>query len=62
MAGVWAASFGLGMSHVTRRDAVVSLQRGYSRAEFDEMLREAGVSAVAVQRPGFRIVAAWSPA
>lgn len=62
MAGVWAASFGLGMSRVTRRDAVVSLQRGYTRAEFDAMLREAGVPAVAVQRPGFRIVAAWSPA
>lgn len=62
IAGVWAASFGLGMSRVTRRDAVVSLQRGYTRGEFDEMLREAGVSAVAVHRPGFRIVAAWSPA
>jgi len=61
MAGVWAASFGLGMSRVTRRDAVVSLQRGYSRAELNDMLRDAGVPVVAAHRAGFRIVAAWAP-
>jgi len=44
MAGVWAASLGLGMSRVTRRDAVVSLKRGYTKREFDEILREAGVT------------------
>lgn len=61
MAGVWLASFPLRMSGVTRHDAVVSLRRGYTRQEFAAMLREAGVSAVARHRPGFRIVAAWSP-
>jgi 2-polyprenyl-3-methyl-5-hydroxy-6-metoxy-1,4-benzoquinol methylase len=61
IAGVWLASFALGMGGVTRRDAVVSLRRGYTRAEFTEMLREAGVPAVARCRPGFRIVASWSP-
>lgn len=61
MAGVWAASVGLGMSPVTRHDAVTSLRRGYTRAEFDVMLHEAGVSAPAHDRPGFRIVASWSP-
>lgn len=61
MAGVWAAAFGLGMSRVTRRDAVVSLQRGYTRAELNAMLRDAGVPAVAAHRAGFRIVAAWAP-
>jgi 2-polyprenyl-3-methyl-5-hydroxy-6-metoxy-1,4-benzoquinol methylase len=61
MAGVWAASLGLGMSGVTRRDAVVSLKRGYTKREFDEILREAGVRATARYRPGARIVAAWSP-
>lgn len=61
MAGVWLVSFPLGMSGVTRRDAVVSLRRGYTRAEFTAMLREAGVAAVARCRPGFRIVAAWEP-
>jgi Methyltransferase domain len=62
MAGVWAACLGLGMGRVTRHDAVVSLQRGYSRVELNAMLEEAGVPAVARYRPGFRIVAAWSPA
>ena len=61
MAGVWAASVGLGMSGVTRHDAVVSLKRGYTKREFDEMLRDAGVRAAARYRPGARIVAAWSP-
>jgi hypothetical protein len=61
MAGVWAACLGLGMGRVTRHDAVVSLRRGYSRVELNAMLAEAGVPAVARYRPGFRIVAAWSP-
>ncbi len=61
MAGVWAASVGLAMSGVTRHDAVVSVKRGYTKAEFDEMLRQAGVQTVARYRGGARIVAAWSP-
>jgi len=61
MAGVWAASVGLAMSGVTRHDAVVSLKRGYTTTEFDEMLRQAGVRTVARYRRGARIVAAWSP-
>jgi hypothetical protein len=61
IAGVWLASFPLGMSGVTRRDAVVSVRRGYTRAEFTGMLREACVPAVARCRPGFRLVASWSP-
>ena len=61
MAGVWAASVGLAMSGVTRHDAVVSVKRGYTKAEFDEMLRQAGVRTVARYRRGARIVAAWSP-
>jgi ubiquinone/menaquinone biosynthesis C-methylase UbiE len=61
MAGVWVASFGLVMSGVTRHDAVVSLKRGYTTQEFDEMLQEAGVRTAAGYRHGARIVAAWSP-
>ena len=61
MAGVWAASVGLGLSGVSRHDAVVSLKRGYTKPEFDEMLRRAAVRAAARYRPGARIVAAWSP-
>ena len=61
MAGVWAACFGLAMDGVTRRDAVTSLRRGYSRLELDALLAEAGVPAQARHRAGFRIVAAWEP-
>jgi len=61
MAGVWAACLGLGMGRVTRHDAVVSLQRGYTRSELDAMLEEAGVPATARYRPGFRVVASWAP-
>ena len=61
MAGVWAAALGLGMSAVTRHDAVVSLRRGYTKQEFEGMLREAGVQTAVRYRPGFRIVAAWAP-
>jgi len=60
MAGVWLASFPLGMGSTTRHDAVVSLRRGYTRAELNAMLREAGVPAMARYRPGFRLVASWS--
>src|SRR5439155_437875 len=35
--------------------------RGAGKGEFDEMLRDAGVRAVARYRPGCRIVASWSP-
>lgn len=62
MAGAWVACLSLGMSRSTRHDAVVSLKRGYTREEFNRMLTEAGVRAVARYRPGFRIVAAWAPA
>ena len=61
MAGVWMASFGLGFRRQTRHDAVLSLRRGYAVEEFSDLLREAGVGAVARARPGFRVVAAWSP-
>jgi Methyltransferase domain len=61
MAGVWAACLGLGMGRVTRHDAVVSLQRGYTRVALNAMLEEAGVPAQARYRPGFRIVASWAP-
>jgi len=61
MAGVWLASFPLGFGAVTRRDAVLSLRRGYTRGELNTLLDAAGVKAVARYRPGFRVVAAWAP-
>src|SRR5438128_4880387 len=61
MVGVWAAAIGLAMNGITRRDAVLSLRRGYTKGEFEEMLRQAGVRTAARYRRGARIVAAWSP-
>jgi hypothetical protein len=62
MAGVWAACLGLGMGRITRRDAVLSLRRGYTRREFDALLAAAQVPAAARRVWGARIVATWSPA
>jgi len=62
MGAVWLVSFPLRFSATTRHDAVVSLQRGYTRKEMNALLTAAGAPAVARRRPGFRIVAAWRPA
>ena len=59
MAALWLVSHPLRFSRVTRHDGVLSLRRGYTRREMNEMLVDAGVPAVARRRPGFRIVAAW---
>lgn len=61
MGALWLASYPLGFGGVTRHDGVLSLRRGYTRAEFNEMLVAAGVPPVARYRPGFRVVAAWEP-
>jgi SAM-dependent methyltransferase len=61
MAGVSAACLGLGMGRVTRRDAVLSLRRGYTRREFDALLAAAQVPATARRDWGARIVATWCP-
>src|SRR3989442_12617214 len=42
MAGLWALSVPPAPGAQTRRDAVLSLRRGYTRAEFDAMVRRAG--------------------
>ena len=59
MAALWLVSYPLGFSAVTRHDGVLSLRRGYTRDEFNEILLAAGAPPVARRRPGFRIVAAW---
>lgn len=59
MAAVWLVSFPLGLHPVTRRDAVLSLRRGYTEAELETILREAGVEAVVRRHPIARLVAHW---
>ncbi|OLC06493.1 MAG: hypothetical protein AUH42_05510 [Gemmatimonadetes bacterium 13_1_40CM_70_11] len=61
MAGMWAVSFPLALRAQTRRDAVVSLRRGYTRAEFNSMVRDAGVVAEVYYAPIARVVAVWEP-
>ena len=61
MIGMWLAAFPLGLHQTTRHDAVLSLRRGYTRREFEGMMREAGIAAPVHYRPIARIVAAWEP-
>ncbi|HUL01966.1 MAG TPA: methyltransferase domain-containing protein [Gemmatimonadales bacterium] len=61
MAALWLVSFPLGFDATTRHDGVLSLRRGYTRGEFNALLRDAGAPPVARYRPGFRVVAAWEP-
>jgi methyltransferase family protein len=62
MAGLWLAGAPLGLDPSTRRDAITSLRRGYTRGELDRLLAAAGVPARSVYRPLARVVAAWVPA
>ncbi len=61
MAGWWLASFPLGLHRVTRHDGVVSLQRGFTRAEFAGLCQTAGVVAAVRYRALARVVADWVP-
>jgi 2-polyprenyl-3-methyl-5-hydroxy-6-metoxy-1,4-benzoquinol methylase len=61
MAALWLVSFPLRFNATTRHDGVLSLRRGYTRDELNEMLRAAGAPPVARYRPGFRVVASWEP-
>jgi ubiquinone/menaquinone biosynthesis C-methylase UbiE len=61
-AGIWIASFPLLFHPVSRRDGVISVLRGYTRRELQELVRGAtGVTARVALRPGFRITASWAP-
>jgi hypothetical protein len=62
IAGLWLAGVPLGLDPSTRRDAITSLRRGYTRAELDTLLTEAGLPARTRYRPWSRVVAAWTPA
>ena len=62
-AGLWAASFALGFHPVSRHDGVVSVFRGFRRAELGALIRAAtGREARVRDRRGFRVTASWSPA
>ena len=54
-----AGSAMLGFDTDTRRDGVISVDRGYSSVELRRVCTEAGVAASVERRPGFRLVAWW---
>ena len=58
--GIWVASMLLRFHEVTRRDAVISVRRGFKKRELQSILRDAGVPSRVAGRPGFRLVAAWT--
>ena len=61
-AGIYLASFPLRCHPTTRRDAVISVFRGFTPAELGALCAAAGVSADVRRHAGFRLTAAWSPA
>ncbi len=62
-AGLWVASFPLGFHPVSRHDGVVSVMRGFTRRELEEIVSRAiGVRARVKNRRGFRVTASWTPA
>ena len=60
MAGLWLVSFPLRLHPVTRHDGVLSLQRGYTKEEFQELCAAAGVRAQVRYSPIARVVADWA--
>ena len=55
--GAWLLRF----DPATRADGVTSVRRGFSPRELAELLRRAGVMTPVYRRPGYRLVAAWTP-
>jgi len=60
--GLWAASFVLGFHPVSRHDGVVSVMRGFVRAELADIVEAAtGGRPTVRRRPGFRLTTSWIP-
>lgn len=62
VAALWSVSFPLRFHPVSRHDGVVSILRGFTRAELRALVREAvGVEPRVTYRVGFRVTASWTP-
>lgn len=60
--GIWLVSFPLRFHPVSRHDGVVSVLRGFTRSELEEMVERAVHKRAHVrQRPTFRLTVAWTP-
>lgn len=58
----WIGAQLLGFDNVTVADGMTSIRRGFSQRELQDLLGCAGISGRVDRRPGFRLVATWSPA
>lgn len=62
VAGLWLSSFALRFHPVSRHDGVVSILRGYTRAELTALTERAtGGSASVRHALGWRLTARWAP-
>jgi Methyltransferase domain len=59
LAGFWVGSRLLRFDTATRADGLTSVRRGFTARELEAILARAGVRTPVVERPGFRLVAAW---
>ena len=61
-AGLWMVSFPLGFHPISRHDGVISVMRGFTRAELKEVVSRAlGMEVTATRRCGFRVTTSWTP-
>jgi 2-polyprenyl-3-methyl-5-hydroxy-6-metoxy-1,4-benzoquinol methylase len=61
-AGIWLASWPLRFHPVSRHDGVVSVLRGFTRAELSAAVSSAvGVAPRVRRHRGFRVTASWTP-
>lgn len=60
-AAFWCGARLLRFDPVTVADGMTSLRRGFTSAELQRLLAEAGVAGRVDRRPGFRLVATWVP-
>jgi hypothetical protein len=56
----WGARL-LRFDPVTKADGMTSIRRGFTPAELMSLLERAGVCARVSRRPGWRLVATWTP-
>lgn len=58
-AGIWLASYPMQLHPATRRDALISVFRGFTPAELGRACADAGVRAEVRRHPGFCLTASW---
>jgi 2-polyprenyl-3-methyl-5-hydroxy-6-metoxy-1,4-benzoquinol methylase len=57
----WCGARLLRFDPVTVADGITSLRRGFTRTELENLLAKAGIRGQVHRRPGFRLVATWTP-